>query len=202
MKQQTLPRVMFISQEKSLLTGKILSHIEGIKLALSHGVKWIQLRVKSQDIARIEAIAVQAATLCRQHKALLTINDHARIAQKVGADGVHIGLEDMDIKQVRCIVGEQMLIGGTANRIEDIAMWETEGADYVGLGPYRTTQTKEKPAPLLGRQGAQKILDAMKQQGLTIPILILGGVKLDELPFMQSLGAHGIALSNALINKF
>lgn len=172
------------------------SHLTTIRQALEAGCKWIQLRVKNQPVDVILEYAIEANRLCHQHGAKLIVNDHPEIALKAGAYGVHLGLQDMSVTQARHIVGQKMIIGGTANTLQHIEQRVAEGADYVGLGPYRFTTTKQKLSPILGWDGINTILRKLKSPH--IPIIAIGGILPEEITLIRETGIYGVAISGAI----
>ncbi|WP_069660220.1 thiamine phosphate synthase [Arcticibacter eurypsychrophilus] len=174
------------------------SHLTAIKQALEAGCKWIQLRIKNQSPEEIRECAAEALKLCKLRGAKLIINDHPEIALSIGADGVHLGLEDMPVALARQFVGKNMLIGGTANTFQHIQQRVTEGVDYIGLGPFRFTTTKEKLSPILGLQGYIDILKQMDEAQISIPVIAIGGILPGDLQAIINTGVHGIALSGAI----
>jgi thiamine-phosphate pyrophosphorylase len=185
-----IDKLHYISQEPE--NG---SHLTAITQALEAGCKWVQLRVKNRPSDEILEYAIEANRLCSRHGAKLIINDHPEIALKAGAYGVHLGLQDMPISFAREIVGEEMVIGGTANTIEHIEQRIAEGADYIGLGPYRFTTTKEKLSPILGWEGINAI---MRKITRPIPIIAIGGILPDDITLIKETGVHGVAVSGAI----
>ncbi|MCH7412367.1 thiamine phosphate synthase [Belliella sp. R4-6] len=183
-------KLQYISQEKPFN-----SHLEAIENVLEAGCKWIQLRLKNLDEHEILSIAKEAKRLCENHQAILIINDHVEIAKEVDADGVHIGLNDMSVAEARLVLGESKIIGATANTIEDIKMHLKSDPDYIGVGPYRFTQTKEKLSPILGIEGYQAIMEELKTLGLNIPIIAVGGIADNDLPELMRTGIYGVAIS-------
>ena len=103
-----------------------LSHVELIELACDAGIDWIQLRVKSKTDAVCKQIALEAKTICAKYGAALIINDNVELAMEIDADGVHLGKEDMSPLEAREILGDDFLIGGTANTIDDIKKLSNE----------------------------------------------------------------------------
>jgi thiamine-phosphate pyrophosphorylase len=186
-----LERLYFISQQ---------DHIDTIRQALEAGCKLIQLRIKKQPEQEVYEQALVAKTLCDTYNARLIINDFPNVAKAVNAYGIHVGLQDMPIREVRAIVGDNMIIGGTANTFQHIAQRVQEGADYIGLGPYRFTTTKEKLSPILGLQGYQQILQQCREAGIHAPIVAIGGILPEDVPALFAAGVHTIAISGALIN--
>lgn len=185
-----IDKLHYISQEPQ--NG---SHLTAIAQALEAGCKWIQLRVKNRPSDEILGYAIEANRLCNQHGAKLIVNDHPEIALKAGAYGVHLGLQDMPISVAREIVGKEMIIGGTANTIEHIEQRIAEGADYIGLGPYRFTTTKEKLSPILGWEGINGITHKIRCH---IPIIAIGGILPEDITMIKETGVHGVAVSGAI----
>jgi len=172
------------------------SHLTAISQALEAGCKWVQLRIKNQPADVILEYAIEANRLCNQHGAKLIVNDHPEIALKAGAYGVHLGLQDMSVAQARRIVGQKIIIGGTANTLQHIEQRIAEGADYVGLGPYRFTKTKEKLSPILGWEGINAIMRNLKAPH--IPIIAIGGILPEEITIIRETGVYGVAVSGAI----
>jgi thiamine-phosphate pyrophosphorylase len=120
------------------------------------------------------------------------------VAKQVDAWGVHVGLQDMPVAAVRAIVGDAMTIGGTANTFEDVRQRTLEGVDYIGLGPYRFTTTKQKLSPVLGLAGYQRILDMARTAGITIPVVAIGGITPNDVPALLQAGVSSVAMSGAI----
>jgi thiamine-phosphate pyrophosphorylase len=192
----TIAKLHFISSQKSGL-----SHLQSIQKALDAGCKWIQLRVKNQSEEDVLPLALKAKKLCDGYNAKLIINDFPLIAKEVRAYGLHLGLSDMKIPQARKIVGNEMIVGGTANTFEDIILRINEGADYVGLGPYRFTTTKQNLSPILGLEGYQKLMDRLAKAGHHTPIIAIGGIVPDDIATLKNTGVHGVAMSSALLQS-
>jgi thiamine-phosphate pyrophosphorylase len=174
------------------------SHLTAIKQALEVGCKWVQLRVKNQPADVILEYAIEANRLCNQYGAKLIVNDHPQIALKAGAYGVHLGLQDMSVSQARDIVGEKIIIGGTANTFQHIKQRVVEGADYIGLGPYRFTATKQNLSPILGLQGYNIIMQQMQDADIRIPVIAIGGILADDVATIMQAGLYGVAISGAI----
>lgn len=178
----------------------VMSHLQSIRLALEAGCRWVQLRVKDQTEAEVLDLACEARQLCDWYQAKLIINDFPNVAVAAGADGLHLGLADMPVQQARAIVGHKMVIGGTANTFEDILLRIQEGVDYVGLGPFRFTSTKQNLSPILGLEGYQRLTGQMRAAGRTVPVIAIGGILPDDVPALFAAGVHGVAMSSALIH--
>lgn len=189
-------KLHFISQENERM-----SHIDSIRLALEAGCRWIQLRVKNRPEEEVLPIAWEATRLCDCYGAKLIINDFPRVALAVDAYGLHLGLTDMPVPEARALVGVEMIIGGTANTWEDIARRVDEGADYVGLGPFRFTNTKQNLSPILGLEGYLPLMTQMREAGNTMPVIAIGGIIPEDIGKLRAAGVHGVALSAALIGS-
>lgn len=190
-----IDKLHYISQETDNI-----SHLDAIEKTLIAGAKWIQLRVKNKPEEVILELAIKANTLCKAYGARLIVNDHPLIALKAEAYGLHLGLIDMPIAEARSIVGEQMIIGGTANTFDHVKQRVAEGADYIGLGPYRFTNTKQNLSPIIGLEGYEAIMKQVSISGITTPIIAIGGIELADIPLIMNTGVHGVALSGALTN--
>ena len=185
--------IQYISQQTNTT-----SHLDNILMACAAGCKWIQLRMKDADIPTITAIAAFAKQTCDAYGAKLIINDHPDIAALIGASGTHVGKEDMTVAQARKIMGPDSIIGGTANSLEDILRHVDDGADYVGLGPYSFTTTKQKLSPILGLEGIQHIMNQLQARNVTIPVFAIGGITLQDIPALRCTGIQGIAVSGLI----
>ena len=174
------------------------THLTAIKTALDAGCKWVQLRVKDQPHDVILDCAIKASELCFEYKAKLIINDHPEIALKAGAYGLHLGLQDMPVVQAREIIGPQMIIGGTANTLKHIQQRVAEGADYIGFGPFRFTQTKQKLSPVLGISGYEDIMRQVQANGISAPIIAIGGILPEDIEPIIQTGVYGVAVSGAI----
>lgn len=182
--------IQYISQQTDTY-----SHLDNIRMACEAGCKWIQLRMKHADVPTITATAALAKEVCDAHNATLIINDHPDIAALVGAHGTHVGKEDMTVAAARRIVGPHKIVGGTANTLQDIMRHVADGADYVGVGPYRFTKTKQNLSPVLGLEGIRNILS---QLSVRIPVIAIGGIELEDVPDLFSTGIQGIAVSGLI----
>ncbi len=175
------------------------SYIESAQMALEGGCRWIQLRMKEATNDEIIDVANQIRPMCKQHHATFIIDDHVELVKQVGADGVHLGQQDMPIDEARRILGHDYIIGGTANTFEEIVLHWQHGANYIGCGPFRFTSTKKRLAPILGIDGYSDIINKMKQHGINIPIIAIGGIGYDDINSLLKTGLNGIALSGAIL---
>lgn len=176
------------------------STIEAIKLALAGGCKWIQLRLKDFSTDIMRPFAIRTRDLCDTYGATFIIDDNVLLAQETGADGVHLGKNDMPVSEARKILGDKFIIGGTANTLDDVLRLYEAGADYIGCGPFRFTETKKNLSPILGLDGYNKIVAGMRQAGCRLPIYAIGGITIDDIDDIMQTGVNGIALSGAILN--
>ncbi|RAJ92260.1 thiamine-phosphate pyrophosphorylase [Larkinella arboricola] len=174
---------------------------EQAEAACRAGVDWVQLRVKNRNTADWKALALETLAVCRQYNARLIINDNVTLAAELGADGVHVGKEDLPVAEARRRLGDSVIIGGTANTLDDIRAHHAAGADYIGLGPYRFTTTKEKLSPILGLEGYRHLLTTCSSEGISLPIIAIGGIEVDDVPALLREGVHGIAVSGAITRE-
>ncbi len=174
------------------------TYLTAIENALNAGCKWIQLRMKDQSLDLVLDTALLARKLCNQHQAKLVINDHPQIALAAKADGLHLGLLDMCVTDARKIVGNQMIIGGTANTLEHILQRVAEGVDYIGLGPFRFTKTKRNLSPILGLEGYQSLIAELNKREVEVPIIAIGGIEQADIIAVMKTGVYGVAVSGAI----
>lgn len=176
------------------------SYLDGIRLALEGGCKWVQLRMKDATDDEVRPIAIEAQRLCRENGATFIIDDRVALVKELHADGVHLGKEDMPIAEARQILGDDYIIGGTANTLDDVKRHYASGANYIGCGPFRFTTTKKRLSPILGLDGYKSIVEGMKREGIDLPIVAIGGITADDVPSILATGVTGIALSGAILN--
>ena len=159
----------------------------------------MQLRLKKVSYEEYLETAIAAKEICQKHQVKLTINDNTQVALESKADGLHLGKQDMSPSEARKIVGD-IIIGGTANTWEDIVYLAEQKVDYIGLGPFRFTNTKETLSPILGIEGYDKLLQKMKIAKIDIPVLAIGGIELEDIQYIVDIGVWGIAVSGLLVN--
>lgn len=188
-------KLQYISQGNT-----VEEQITNIRKALDNGCEWIQLRFKTQNTMDLFNLAESTKILCDVYSANYIINDNVYLAQQFEADGVHLGLTDMKISEARQILGDTKMIGGTANTFADIQQRSAEQCDYIGLGPFQYTDTKENLSPILGIEGYRSILKKVKSKKIAIPIYAIGGIALENIEILMETGIYGIAVSS-LITK-
>ncbi|MDC6390637.1 thiamine phosphate synthase [Maribacter sp. PR1] len=195
--QNRISRIHFITQN---MPGK--THQQLALEACEAGVDLVQLRLKDMESSEMLDIALETQEICRCFDTTLIINDHLDIAIEVDADGVHLGNGDMDHIIARKELGSNKIIGATAYNEEEAKFHQSNGiADYIGLGTFRKTRTKPEIEDFLSlNEIGQLVTNLQKMDTPTIPLLVIGGIRLDDITPLLSVGIHGIAIAS-LINE-
>ena len=175
------------------------SYYDSARMALEGGCRWIQLRMKDASPGEVEQEALRVQALCRTYHATFIIDDHVELVKKIHADGVHLGKHDMPVAEARRLLGNGFIIGGTANTFDDVKMHYEAGADYIGCGPFRFTTTKKNLSPILGLEGYRRIVSQMKEAGINLPIVAIGGITREDIPAILQTGVTGVALSGTIL---
>lgn len=175
------------------------SYYDSARMALEGGCRWIQLRMKDASPEEVEQEALRVQALCRTYHATFIIDDHVKLVKKLHADGVHLGKHDMPVAEARRLLGNGFIIGGTANTFDDVKMHYEAGADYIGCGPFRFTTTKKNLSPILGLEGYRRIVSQMKEAGINLPIVAIGGITREDIPAILQTGVTGVALSGTIL---
>jgi thiamine-phosphate pyrophosphorylase len=188
-------RLQYISQGAT-----VQAQVRNIQHALDAGCTWIQLRFKDANKEALIDTAEQAKKLCASYKAIFIINDHVDVAKNLDADGVHLGLDDMPVRNARDILGAHKIFGGTANTLEHVIKRVGENCNYIGLGPFRFTATKEKLSPIVGLEGFKSVMKEVAARKIHIPVFAIGGIMKDDIEDILQTGVSGIAVSGAITN--
>ena len=169
------------------------SVLEQVGLALQGKVRIIQLREKELPETDFIKLASEALKLTRVHNAFLIINDSVEVVRAVGADGLHLGQEDMPLADARKILGDDVVIGVSVKTVEEAVKAEHDGADYVAVNGVFPTATKEDLGFLPGLEGVAKI-----RQVTRLPVIGIGGINLQNCHGVIKAGAHGVAVVTAI----
>ena len=163
-----------------------------IENVLAGGVTILQLREKNSDTETLIAEAVKVKELCKKYNVPLIINDDVEAAIKSGADGVHVGAEDMAVAEIRNKVGSDIIIGATAKTVEQAKKAEAAGADYLGCGALFTSPTKKNAKPMT--------IDTLKEitSSVDIPVVAIGGLTYDNINIIENSGVSGAAVVSAV----
>ncbi|WP_276378700.1 thiamine phosphate synthase [Flavobacterium sp. H4147] len=186
-------KLQYISQGET-----IEKQLYNIHQALDAGCNWVQMRFKNQTQKDAFTLAEAVKPLCEKYTANFIINDDLHLTKEIDADGIHLGLTDTKIDEARAFLGTSKVIGGTANTFEDIENHVKNGCNYIGLGPFRFTATKEKLSPILGLSGYFDILQKLKKNKIEIPVYAIGGITLRDVSPLMETGIHGIAVSGII----
>ena len=176
------------------------SYLDSIRLALEGGCRWIQLRMKDTPDEEVRPVAIEALQMCRDVGATFIIDDRVELVKELGADGVHLGKNDMPISEARKVLGSAFIIGGTANTFEDVKAHYEASANYIGCGPFRFTTTKKNLSPVLGLEGYRHIVEQMEEANIHLPIVAIGGITAEDIPSIMQTGVTGIALSGTILH--
>lgn len=172
--------------------------VQQTREAIKGGIRWVQLRMKDAAAETVKSTALEILPLCRRSGAIFIVNDHPQLALEIGADGVHLGKNDMPPAEARRLLGPEAIIGATANSLDDIKRVSREPIDYIGLGPLHFTGTKKNLADVLGIGGVSSVLDYMRCNDIDIPVVVIGGITVDDIPAVIKAGADGVAVSGAI----
>lgn len=189
-----ISKLHYISQGAS-----VKEHLENIQQACQAGAELVQLRLKNYSEKKILKAAQEAREITGHFQTRLIINDHYKIAKEVKADGVHLGKSDTCPNEARKHLYSWQIIGGTANTLEDCKNLLDKKVDYIGLGPFRFTTTKDNLSPILGTNGYLTILEELKTE---TPIIAIGGITLEDTTEIMTTGVHGIAVSGEITKDF
>lgn len=175
---------------------KKYSHFELAKMAVKGGADIIQLRDKFLPTNELIEEAVKISAYCKKHNVLFLVNDRVDIAMISDADGVHLGKEDIPVREARKLLGRKKIIGGTAHSLKEAKQREKEGADYIGYGHIYATGSKFKPEKPKGTAELAKIVKKIKT-----PVLAIGGIGLDNIPEVMRTGVHGVAVIGSVVKN-
>lgn len=175
------------------------SYLDSIRMALDGGCRWVQLRMKDAADDEVRRVAEEAQRWCRDAGATFIIDDRVELVRQIGADGVHLGKNDMPVGEARTLLGDNFIIGGTANTFDDIRSHYEAGANYIGCGPFRFTTTKKGLAPVLGLEGYTYLIKRAREEGINLPIVAIGGITAEDIPAIMSTGVSGVALSGTVL---
>ena len=184
---------LYLVTDRTLSLGR--STVEVVRAAIRGGVSCVQLREKGCSTREFMDEARLLKALLAGTGVPLFINDRLDVALAVGADGVHLGQNDLPIADARRLVGNRMIIGISAESVADAVRAEAEGADYIGASPVFTTPTKTDTAPPLGLDGLRAIRRAVR-----LPLVAIGGIDADNAAQVLRAGADGLAVVSAIVS--
>ncbi|MBD3321169.1 MAG: thiamine phosphate synthase [Chitinivibrionales bacterium] len=168
-------------------------HMTG--LLVEHHIPFVQLRIKDAPESAVETTARAMKKITQGTSTKLIINDYPHIAAEIGADGVHIGQDDLSFKKTRKIVGPDALIGISTHSPEQTRNACALKPDYIGIGPVYATPTKKNPDPVIGIDGMKAMLEIA-----TVPAVVIGGIDLTNLSEVLKSGARNFCMVRQLMN--
>src|SRR5712691_872991 len=168
--------------------------VELVKPALTTGVRLFQLRMKTPHTGEFYDLAAQFCALVRAGGGTFIVNDRVDVAQGVGADGVHLGQEDLPLADARKIMGPDKLIGISTHNLNQALDADAGGADYIGFGPIFLSSTKEHPETVVGIAGLREVRAKVR-----VPIVAIGGITTKNVREVVAAGAHCVAVISAVL---
>ncbi|MCM1440508.1 MAG: thiamine phosphate synthase [Roseburia sp.] len=175
-----------------------VSVFDQIKGVIAGGGRWIQIRMKDASDDEIRTVVEEIKPLCIETESFLILDDRVELAKTLDVGGVHLGKMDMLPSKARLTLGPAAVIGCTANTIEDVIAVHSLDIDYIGIGPFRYTETKKNLASVLGIEGIANICQQMKERNIDIPTVAVGGIKKEDVDSLMAAGVGGIAISGAI----
>lgn len=173
---------------------------EEVKMVIDGGCRWVQLRMKDVSDEEVKSVAEQIIPMCQETDTILVIDDRVELTMDLKVHGVHLGKNDMPAVDAREYLGAGAIIGVTANTAQDIIAYKKFDVDYVGLGPFRYTTTKSNLSPIIGLDGYRDIITEVRNAGVELPIVAIGGITLEDVAELMSTGVNGVAMSGAILS--
>jgi thiamine-phosphate pyrophosphorylase len=160
---------------------------------LRRGVRWVQYRDKVRSIREIYEEAIRLRKSTKDYNSMFIVNDYTDIAYCVNADGVHLGQNDLPLKEARRIIGKKKIIGISTHDLEQAIEAERDGADYIGFGPVFQTMTKDA-----GKPKGTDMLREVKTK-VKIPVVAIGGINLENIMSVLNTGVDAVAVASAIL---
>lgn len=184
---------LYLCTDRSLMTTDTIE--ESVELAVKGGVTVVQLREKDCSSREFYEMAVRVKEITDAYEVPLLINDRADIAMAVGADGVHLGQDDLPVQAARGLLGSDKIIGATAHTVKEAVRAWKSGADYLGAGDVFGTSTKQDAR----RLSLEELTEIC--QSVPIPVVAIGGVRADNIARLRPTGAKGAAVISAVVGQ-
>ena len=183
---------LYVVTDSKVFPGR--SHVEEAKAAIAGGVKVIQFREKQMIDREIIATGKVLRSITTEAGVDLIVNNRVDIALALGADGVHVGQDDMPVALARQIMGPNKIVGASASNVAEAVRAEKDGANYVAASPVFATPTKADAPPQTGLKGLKEITEAVR-----VPIVAIGGIGLENVEEVVAAGADVVAVVSAVI---
>lgn len=184
---------LYAVTDRTHLNGMSLT--EAVEQAIQGGVTCVQLREKNISFEEYVSRAVEIREVCHKYGVPLIINDDYKVALASSADGVHVGIEDTEVSEIRKNVGKNFIIGATAKTVEQAQKAQADGADYLGVGAVFPSPTKTDAI----RITPEKLTEICNS--VSIPVVAIGGISLENLHKIKDCGQSGIAVVSALFSQ-
>jgi thiamine-phosphate pyrophosphorylase len=172
------------------------SHVDIVRMAIRGGADIIQFRDKSMPTVGLIKTAKMIKKMCSKTGVIFIVNDRVDVALLSDADGVHLGIDDIKVKDARKLLGRNKIIGGTVHNLKEAINAEKDGADYLGFGHIYPTASKLKLTSPVGTEGLKRIIKKIK-----IPIFAIGGIGLNNIKDVAETGVHGIAVIGSVVKS-
>lgn len=182
--------VLYAVTDRHWLRGETL--VSQVEKAVKGGATFIQLREKKLNTEEFMSEAKEIQKLCRKYNVPFVINDNVEIAKEIGADGVHVGQEDMASGEVRKILGDGKIIGVSAHNVKEALEAQSNGADYLGVGAAFPTGSKDD-VNVISHDEIKAICEAVN-----IPVIAIGGINIDNISELNGTGICGVAVISAI----
>jgi thiamine-phosphate pyrophosphorylase len=169
--------------------------------AVEGGCRWVQVRMKHADDDAVRSVLEVLCPVFKDIGATLIVDDRVMLALETDVDGVHLGREDMSPLEARALLGDDKIVGMTVNNIEDVYRAKDMPVDYIGMGPWRFTTTKQKLAEVLGAEGIKALVTELRKLGVNVPVVAIGGITADDIGAVLDTGAEGVAVSGAISHQ-
>lgn len=168
-------------------------HLDVAKAALAAGIPAVQMRDKEIGDREFSEIASRVLAECRREHAVFLVNDRVDVAASVGADGVHLGVEDLEVRHARALLGPGALIGFSPENFEEARAAAVDGADYLGVGPVFGTASKDDAGPAIG---IERLAEYCAKR--IAPVIAVGGITAENARLALEAGAAGVAVLSAV----
>ncbi|MCL5056561.1 MAG: thiamine phosphate synthase [Actinobacteria bacterium] len=185
---------LYLVTDRGILKGKDL--FSAVEEAIAGGVTLVQLREKDISSLDFYNIALKLREVTKYHGVPLIINDRLDIALAADADGLHVGQEDLPVRDARRLLGEDKILGYSVTTIEEAVFGQTNGADYLGAGPVYPTGSKADAAPPIGIDQLKRIKDSV-----SLPVVAIGGIGAANIKEIKASGVDGVSLISAILGS-
>jgi thiamine-phosphate pyrophosphorylase len=183
---------VYVLTDRELSRGR--SEPEVVRQAIAGGATAIQLRWKDGPMREAVSIARELKSICHEHEVLFVVNDRLDLAMAIGADGVHLGEDDLPVPEARSLVGDSMIIGYSPASLAEVEWAIDSEVDYLGCGPVYGTSTKDDAGEAVG---VQRMYDV--RELTSIPLVGIGGIGPENAAAVIEAGADGVAVISSVV---